>query len=391
MNPSVYSFTHSGNTLPAYSWPMDLEEEESIYRLALTLVPGIGGVLARNLLGYCGSAKKVFQTSKGKLLKIPDVGPRSIELLFAENYLKQAEAEIKFMSRAGIQALFFTEEEFPVRLKECADSPAILYRKGEADINAARILAIVGTRNATPYGKKMLAQIMEDLQDKDILILSGLAFGIDTLAHKMALEKGLKTAAVLGHGLQTIYPQQNKLLADQMCRQGGLLSEFSSQAPIVPGNFPRRNRIVAGMCDALLVVETGIKGGAVITANIANSYSRDVFAIPGSIGQRYSQGCNFMIKTHKAALIESAEDLLKAMCWDDQKVKAPRQTELMLELNEEERRLMDLLRKMDNADIDYLSRELKMTPGSMASLLIELEFKGILLSLPGKRFKAAHS
>ena len=277
------------------------------YQIALTMLPNIGSIVAKNLIAYCGSAEAVFKASKQKLMKIPTIGEDRADSILQTEVLKQAEEELKFIADNDIHPIYFTEDEYPQRLKSCVDSPILLFYKGGADLNAEKIIGIVGTRKATDYGKEMTKKIVAELAAQDVLVISGLAYGIDVAAHQSALEHNLKTVGVLGHGLNMIYPSQHTSIAQKMTAQGGLLSEYKSFDEMSPHKFPERNRIVAGMCDALVVVESGTKGGAVITANIANSYNREVFALPGRATDKMSAGCNFLVKTFKATMIENGQ------------------------------------------------------------------------------------
>lgn len=351
------------------------------------MIPGVGDQGAKNLLGYCGSPEAVFKTPKAKLKNIPGIGEKTAATIFKKDFFDKVDAELLFIEKYKIKVLFCTDPGFPKRLIDCVDSPVLLYYRGNADLNSDKILGVVGTRNATEYGKNLIRKMMEDLASQDILIISGLAYGIDTMAHKYALENKLNTVGVLGHGLNTLYPAQNKNLARQMTEHGGLLTEFPSSNQMLPSNFPQRNRIVAGMCDALLVVESANKGGALITANIANSYNKDVFAVPGNINDKYSQGCNFLLKTHKAYLIENADDILKSMSWSSEKVKPKAQKQLFLNLDPKEKRIVELLKEHGQIEIDQLMKLMRSNNSEYAATLLELEMNGIIISLPGKRFK----
>lgn len=362
-------------------------EEELLYQIALTFVAQVGDVTAKNLIAYCGNAKNVFSTSSARLLKIPEVGMVTAQAIRNKQVLFKAEAELEFTKKNNIQCLFYTDEAYPTRLKECSDAPAMLYCKGNANLNASKALSIVGTRNATVYGKNFIHTLCKELSQYKITILSGMAYGIDTYAHKYACEFQMPNIAVLGHGLHTIYPSQNTHLAKLVMQNGACISEFTSQHEMNPANFPKRNRIVAGMSDALLVVESAIKGGALITANIAHSYHRDVFALPGKIDAKYSAGCNLLIKENKAALVENANDIIKLMGWDEKKIYKPKQQLLLFDLNDDEKNICTMIQKLDIAEIDILCKQLQMSSGKMASILLDLELKGVIQTLPGKRYK----
>jgi DNA processing protein len=351
------------------------------------MLPNVGSILAKNLIAYCGSAETVFKTSKSKLLKIPMVGEERAEAIVKSDVLKDAEKEVRFIKDYKIKPLFFTDEEFPYRLKECADGPVMLYYKGNANLNAGKVIGIVGTRKCTNYGKEATKNLVRDLASQDVLILSGLAYGIDIAAHNASLEFGLPTVGVLGHSLNMIYPEEHKSSAKKMVEHGGLLTEFKTSDKFTQHNFPTRNRVVAGMCDAVVVVESGIKGGAVITANIANSYNRDVFAYPGKTKDKSSAGCNFLIKTFKAALIENADDLVQAMNWDTKQAKPKQQTQLALNLSEDETKVYKILSDKPEVEIDELTNVSGLSSSSLAATLLEMEMNGLVLSLPGKRYK----
>lgn len=363
---------------------------ELLYRIALTIIPNIGPAVAKNLLAYCGSAEAVFKASKSKLIKVPSVGEERAEFIAQANVLQEAEEELKFISDHDITPLFFTDAAYPYRLKECSDSPLLLYYKGNGDLNNEKIVAIVGTRRCTDYGKEITKKLTETLAAHDALIVSGLAYGVDIAAHNAALENNLKTVGVLGHGLNTLYPQQHKATSKKMVEQGGLLTEYRSTEKMTPHNFPDRNRIVAGLCDALIVIESAEDGGAILTANIANSYNRDVFAVPGKATDKWSRGCNALIKSNRAQLIETGEDLLKALNWAQpekglQKIKKQRQ--LLLNLNDDEQSIYKALNEAGELDIDMLTVRTQLNSSVLASILLEMEMNDIILSLPGKRYK----
>jgi DNA processing protein len=362
---------------------------ERLYQIAITLLPNVGSVVAKNLIAYCGSAGAVFKTSKAKLERVPSVGIERALAINAAQVLKEAEEELKFIEEYKIKMLFFTDKEYPQRLKACNDSPVLLYYKGNADLNADRILGIVGTRKATTYGKEITKRLVADVASQDILIVSGLAYGIDVASHQAALENKLKTVAVLGHGLNTIYPSQHKSIAKKMVEQGGLLTEYKSVDAMHPANFPNRNRIIAGMCDAIVVVESGIAGGAVLTANIANSYNKDVFAFPGKTSDKMSAGCNWLIKTLRGKMIEDANDLLIEMNWQPETKAGPQkpQRQLALNLSEEEQRVYNLLNGKNELAIDELSDGSGVDSGALAATLLEMEMNNLIISLPGKRYK----
>lgn len=360
-----------------------------LYQIGITLLPMVGDVNGKRLVAYCGGVEAVFKESKSALLKIPGIGMATVNAIRNQQVLGRAEEELQFIHKQSIRSCFFTESDYPMRLLHCDDGPMMIYYKGKMQLNHPRVLAVVGTRRATQYGKHICAQIIEGLSDKDVLIMSGLAYGIDSCAHRSAHEANMQTIGVLGHGLDRIYPAQNRKLAALMQENGGLLTEFLSGTIPDRENFPKRNRIVAGMCDALLVVESDRKGGALITAEIANSYNRDVFAVPGKVGDPFSRGCNFLIRNNKAALAESSGDISYIMGWEDRLVERQQQPSLFIDLTEEEQNIMDCIQEVENIGIDQLALKVRMPVSKVAAILLHLEFEGLVRSLPGKLYAKA--
>lgn len=361
-----------------------------LYQIALTLVPNIGDIHAKALINIYGDAQSVFKAKKKELDRIEGIGTVRAKCIKDFNEFSSSEAEIKFIEKYKITPLFITDEQYPKRLLNCYDSPLLLYYRGNAYLNTSKIISIVGTRNNSDYGKAVCEKFIEDLHAENVLIVSGLAFGIDTIAHRTALKNNLNTVAVLAHGLDRIYPQQNKPLAKQMTEQGGLLTEFISNTNPDKQNFPKRNRIVAGMCDAVIVIESGKKGGSLITAELGNGYNKDVFAIPGRTNDAKSEGCNYLIKNNKAALINSADDLLEMMNWRPaSRSSVKKQRELFIELSPDEKIVVDILQQQDNIKIDELYFKSGLSSSAVASALLMLEMQNIVLSLPGKVYKLA--
>jgi len=357
-----------------------------LYQIGLTLLPNIGYKLGKELVSYCGGVEAVFKETKKNLEKIPGINARIAAKISKQNVLSRAEEEVRFINDNNIKTFFYLDKEYPDRLKHCADNPILLFFKGDADFNVKRTISIVGTRKATAYGKELCRKLVSNLTDYNVQIISGLAYGIDSCAHKQAVEEGISTIGVLGHGLDRLYPSSNYSLAKSMLANGGLLTEFLSGTIPDRENFPKRNRIVAGMSDAVIVVESGKKGGALITADIANSYFRDVFAFPGRIGDMYSKGCNNLLKTNRAALIEDYHDLLYIMGWDKKSSQKVIQKKLFTELSEEEKIIIDLLTKNGTQTIDQLIIATKIRSSKMASLLLNLEFEDLIQCLPGKAY-----
>ena len=367
-----------------------MSNNELIYQIQLTAVDGIGDIGAKNLLAYCGSAKAVFESKKTSLLKIPGIGEFGANaVLKSKSNFNEAEKEAAFIIDNKIETLFFTDAKYPQRLKFCSDSPVLLYHKGNTDFNTGKIVAVVGTRQPTQYGKDITQKFISELKGTGILIVSGLAYGIDVLAHKLALENDLDTVGVVGHGLDRLYPEVHRSVAAKMIKKGGLLTEFRSGTNPDAVNFPKRNRIVAGMCDALVVIESKREGGSLITATIANSYNKDVFAFPGRITDAYSDGCNGLIKMNKAVLIESAADLFYVMGWEDNKkskMKESKQIPLMLNLSEDEQKIIDAFGKKKQMHMDEIGHASNFPISKVAATLLQLEFSNLIKSHPGKMF-----
>ena len=363
-------------------------QQEVLYRIALTLLPNVGPVVARALHQYCGSAEAVFKEKKRILAKIPGVGAKRIAKAFREPVMEAAEKELRFVEKHKVEALFYTDEAYPKRLLQCPDAPALLYFKGCCSLNAPRQIAIVGTRSSTPYGEEVTQQLIKDLSEEKITVVSGLAYGIDICAHEAALKQGLPTIGVTAHGLDRIYPPVHRSTAGRMLKQGGLLTEYPSGTNPDRENFPSRNRIVAGICDAVIVVEASGKGGALITAELAQGYNRDVFAVPGRVNDPYSKGCNDFIRENKAALLTSAQDLIWMMGWTDQKnpVAKVHQTVLFTDLSPEEEIIVRILKEQGESGIDAISLVAGLSFSKLANCLLQLEFKGVVKLRPGKRY-----
>lgn len=362
-------------------------KNEIIYQIAITLIPGIGDVSGKKFIAYCGSAEAVFQEKRKSLEKISGIREVTIDTLcHPKDILKRAEQEAEFIEQNMIQTLFYQDKDYPRRLLQCDDAPIMLYYKGNAPLNANRIVAVVGTRNITEYGNECCSTLVNDLVDDRVLVVSGLAYGVDTVAHRTAVKEGIPTVGVLGNGLQQIYPAANKKLAIEMLSNGGLLTECMSGTLPDRENFPRRNRIIAGMADAVIVVESALKGGSLITADLANSYNRDVFAFPGRVKDLYSQGCNYLIRTNRAHLMESAVQLRYVMRWE-RRHPEERQTCLFREFSEEEARVINCFENQTVVSLDDLIVKTDLSITKLASLLLNLEFDGVLTALPGKRYQ----
>ncbi|MEO6539161.1 MAG: DNA-processing protein DprA [Ferruginibacter sp.] len=361
-----------------------------LYQIALTLVPNIGDVHAKTLINIYGEAGAVFKAPRKQLENIDGIGTIRATSIKSFHDFSLCEKEIAFIEKFKIAPLFITDVKYPQRLLNCYDSPSLLYYRGNADLNTNKVISVVGTRNHSEYGKQVCEKLVADLKDENILIVSGLAFGIDTIGHKAAIKNDLFTVAVLAHGLDRIYPTQNKSLAKQMTAQGGLITDFKSGTKPDKQNFPKRNRIVAGLCDAIVVIESSKKGGSLITAELGNSYNKDVFALPGRAGDIKSEGCNYLIKNNKASLITNAEDLLDFMNWAPKlKPAQKKQRELFIELTPNEKIIIDILNQQEAIQIDELYFKSNLSSSEVAQALLMLEMQAIILSLPGKVYKLA--
>lgn len=359
------------------------------YKIAISLIPGIGPLTARNLIAYVGSVEGVFQEKEKNLMKIPGIGEVNAQRVVRQDVLEQAHREVEFIQKNRIRTFFYLDNDYPNRLKNCSDSPIILYFKGNADLNQQRIISVVGTRNATNYGKEICDELIRNLSERNypVVVISGLAYGIDVQAHKACLKYDIPTIAVFAHGLDKIYPSLHAPIAARMIENGGLITDFVSGINIDRQNFLRRNRIIAGLADATVVVESAEKGGALVTADIANSYNRDVFAFPGRTNDLYSKGCNKLIRFNEAALVENLTDIERIMNWDIKTKPNPAiQTALFIELTPEEQKLANLL-KTGERFIDEITIETQFPMSKVSALLLGLEFKGIIVSLPGKMYR----
>jgi DNA processing protein len=361
---------------------------ELLYQIALTLVPNIGDVQAKILVQQLGSASEIFKAKAGLLEKIEGIGTVRANSIKSFDDFQLAENEIRFIEKYKIRPLFLTDKDYPQRLLNCYDSPTILFYKGSADLNSSKVIAIVGTRSATEYGRNFTDNLVKELAEQDVLVVSGLAIGIDAIAHRAALKNGLATVGVVGHGLDTVYPHTNTGLAKDMVKHdGGILTEFFSCTAPDKHNFPLRNRIVAGLSDATVVVETNIKGGSMITAKLADAYNRDVFAVPGRTIDKVSSGCNHLIKYNKAIMLTDGQDLLELMGWKEKKKEVKKQRELFIELSAEEKHVVQLLQEKETVHIDEINLKSGLNSTAAAAAILNLELQGVIASLPGKMYK----
>ena len=367
-------------------------EDTLVNRIAFASLRGINRVLAEQILAHIGDEERFFDASERQLSTIMGLKSKLFDEDYRKSLVERGKREADFILSSGVRPIYFTEQDYPQRLHYADDAPLLLFSLGNADLNRGRMISIVGTRHATPYGVDFVNRIISDLLSvmaEPLTVVSGLAFGIDAAAHAASLKIHVPTVGVLAHGLNTIYPAQNRQMAADMVRNGGaLLTEYTSFDPIHKGNFVARNRIVAGLCDCLVVAESAEKGGALITARIASDYNRDVFALPGRISDRFSAGCNALIAQNVAAVVRDASDIVNAMNWA---VKDDRSKQLTLfdNLSPDEQAVVDYLTVNGEGQLNQLSIALNQNVGRTMSLLIDMEFKGLLLTYPGGKYRLA--
>ncbi len=360
-----------------------------IYEIAITMIPLVGPVIARQLLSFCGSIEGVFTEQKRFLKSIPGIGEEiASRVANAKNILTEAEDELEVMEKENIKYTFFTDPDYPSRLQHLPDAPLLLFTKGDMDLNPERCISIVGTRKPTIYGKAVTEEMIDTLAPYDITIISGLAYGIDITAHRHSVKRDIPTIGVMGSGMGNIYPESHQPITEKMMLKGGLISEFNYSTGPDAVNFPMRNRIVAGLCDMLVVIESGVKGGSMITAVLANDYNKDVAAVPGRKIDKSSAGCNHLIKNQQAHLVECGDDLINLMSWNQKTKQQTYQTDLFVEMDDYEKKIYSLIVDCGEKDIDTLAYESKSTPGELAAVLLNLEFKGAIKALPGKKYAA---
>ncbi|MES2701668.1 MAG: DNA-processing protein DprA [Bacteroidota bacterium] len=363
------------------------EHQELFYQLALTFVPGIGAKTGRLLLERFNNATTIFKTPIKELKNAEGIGEIKVKGFKEPEVMEKAERELEFVMKNNINALY-TGNGYPQRLSNCVDAPLVLYYKGNADLDAKKIVAIVGTRKSTDYGHKLCEELVDGLRSLEgIIIVSGLALGIDAVAHKKSVQLGIPTVGVFGHGLDRVYPHTHKTLAAQMTENGGLLAEFPSGTLPDRTNFPMRNRIVAGLSDVTVVVESHMEGGALITARMASGYNREVAAFPGRVNDTRSAGCNDLIRTNVAAMITKAEDLVELMNWDKEARPKAVQKQLFINLTPDEQKIVDLLQTKDSVHSDELLYHTGLANSMLAATLLQLEMQGVIKTLPGKHYR----
>ena len=364
-----------------------MKEEKLLAILRLQKSRAVGDILAKKLIVNVGNVEQVFREKTSVLEKINGIGNHVIKHLLDKKNLDLAEQELKYIKDNNIDFSYFLDEDFPINLQNCIDSPILFFKDGNIDFSNSKIISIVGTRNITSYGRDFTNSLIEELAEYNPIIVSGFAYGVDICAHKAAIKNNLQTIAVLAHGLDQIYPKVHKKYINEVNKNGGFLTEFWHEETPLRENFLKRNRIVAGISKATIIIESATKGGSLVTADIANSYNRDVFALSGRATDLYSKGCNNLIKINKAHLLTSAEDIVKMLNWDIQEKPKSIQKQLFVELNEREQKVYDFLHEKGSQTLDVISLECNIPVFQLSSILLQMELKGITKPLPGKMFE----
>jgi DNA processing protein len=365
-----------------------MSEENLYYLMALLRIDGVGDIMAKKLLTHFGTAENVLNAKTSQLAGIDGVGAVLLKNLKDKTVYEKAKLELKFIQNNNIDVLHFQDEKYPDRLKHCIDSPVLLFTSGNINLSNRKIISIVGTRQITSYGTEFCRKFIEELAPLDPIIVSGFAYGVDIVAHQLAMDHNLQTIGVVAHGLNQIYPKPHKKYVAKMEQNGGFMTEFWSTTNPDKENFVRRNRIVAGMTEATIVIESADRGGSLITANMANDYNRDVFAVPGRVTDKYSHGCNNLIKTQKANVLTSAADLIYILNWDIKKENKPIQKQLFVTLDDDEQKVYDYLLKTGKELMDIIALHCDFPIYRISGLLLNMELKGVIRPLPGKMFEA---
>ena len=365
-----------------------MRHEDLFYVLALLKVEGVGDIVAKKLLSNCPEPAQIFKSKASHLNSIDGIGTVLIKNLKDKAIFQKAEAELSFIEKNQIKVSYFLDENYPERLKHCIDGPVLLFSLGNIQLKNRKMISIVGTRQISSYGLNFCKNLIADLAPLDPIIVSGFAYGVDIIAHQAALEYNLQTVGILAHGLNQVYPKIHKKYVNRIEENGGFMTEFWSTSSPEKENFVRRNRIVAGISEATIVIESADKGGSIITANLANDYNRDVFAVPGRVGDYYSQGCNTLIKTQKANLLTSAADLIFQLNWDIETKAKPIQKQLFVELNSEEQKIYDFLIARGKEMLDIIALECDFPIFRISGILLNMELKGVIRPLPGKLYEA---
>lgn len=364
-----------------------MNSEQLVAILRLQATKNVGDIIAKKLITAVGSVENVFKEKPAVLQKIKGIGTYATQHLFDENNLKRAEEELNYIEQNNIAYAYFLDDEYPQNLKHCVDGPIIIFKDGNLNLQNPKIISIVGTRNISTYGRDFCNHLVEDLKDHNPIIVSGFAYGVDICAHKAAIKNNLQTIAVLAHGMNQIYPKTHKKYIHEVNNNGGFITEFWHDEQPLRENFLKRNRIVAGLSKATIIIESAEKGGSLVTADIANSYNRDVFALPGKVNDVYSKGCNNLIKNNQAHLLTSADDIVKMLNWDLPRASAPIQNKLFVELNSSEQKIYDYLQQNGKQLLDDIAINCELPIYQLSSILIQLELKGVVKPLPGKMFE----
>ena len=365
-----------------------MRHEDLFYVLALLKVEGVGDIVAKKLLSHCPEPSEIFKSKASRLNSIDGIGSVLIKNLKDKSVFEKAEAELQFLEKNQIDVSFFLDENYPDKLKHCVDGPVLLFSKGNIQLKNRKIISIVGTRQISSYGMNFCKNLIGDLAPLDPVIVSGFAYGVDIVAHQTALEHNLQTVGIVAHGLNQIYPKVHKKYVHRMEENGGFMTEFWSTSNPEKENFVRRNRVVAGISEATIIIESADKGGSMITANLANDYNRDVFAVPGRVGDFYSQGCNTLIKTQKANLLTGAADLIFNLNWDIKTETKTIQKQLFVELNSDEQKIYDFILERKKELLDIIALECDFPVFKISGILLNMELKGVIRPLPGKQYEA---
>jgi DNA processing protein len=364
-----------------------MSDQDLFYLLALLKVDGVGDIMAKKLLAHCGNAESIFSAKTNQIGAIDGVGSFLLRNLKDKTIFEKANKELEFIKSNNVNVSFFQDQNYPDRLKHCFDAPVLLFNSGNIDLKNRKIISIVGTRQITSYGTEFCRSLIEDLSPLNPVIVSGFAYGVDIAAHQFAMDNNLQTIGVLAHGLNQVYPRSHKKYVAKMMENGGFITEFWSSSNPDKEKFVRRNRIVAGMAEATIVIESADKGGSLITANFANDYNRDVFAVPGRVTDTYSKGCNNLIKTQKANVLTSAADLVYMLNWDIDNKSKTIQKQLFVELEEDEQKIYDYLLKNGKELLDTIALQCDFPIYKISGILINMELKGVIRPLPGKLFE----
>ncbi|WP_289663952.1 DNA-processing protein DprA [Flavobacterium panacagri] len=365
-----------------------MNDQELFYLLALLKVDGVGDIMGKKLLHSFGDAESIFKAKNSQLATVDGIGSVLLKNLKDKSVFDKAEKELFFIKNNTLQTSFFQDESYPERLKHCLDGPILIFTAGKLDFKNRKIISIVGTRQITSYGTEFCRKLIEDLAPLDPVIVSGFAYGVDIVANQAAIDHNLQTIGVLAHGLNQIYPKTHKKYMAKIEENGGFITEFWSDSNPDKEKFVRRNRIVAGMSEATIVIESADKGGSLITANMANEYNRDVFAVPGRVTDKYSQGCNNLIKTQKASVLTNAADLIYMLNWDIKEKQKPIQKLLFVDLEPEEQKVYDFLQVNGKELLDIIAIECDFPIFKMSGILLNMELKGLIRPLPGKLFES---